>query len=199
MGILGFIFVLLIVILVALVLYALGVYNKLQTTKTRITASLQEIGNQLKRQSGLIPNLESAVKGYLKHEKEIFTEIARARGAVTRAIQSGSSQKLIDAAEMMEKALRPIRVIFESTPALQAKEVVVRLMDELRDTADKVMYARRTLIDLTADFNRVLVTFPSNLVAKIFNFKKELGLKTPEEGAHREVSRAELKTPKIKL
>ena len=187
------------VILALIAIYVLSSYNKLVTIKTRITASIQEIGNQLKRQADLIPNLQESVKGYLKHEKEIFEKITEARKVVAGAIESGSGQKLIEAAASLERAIQPIRAVFESTPQLQAKDVVVKLMNELRDTADKVMYARRTLIDLTADFNTILVTFPSNLIAQLFNFKKEPGLKTPEEGEHLGVSEKELKTPEVKL
>lgn len=186
-------------IFVLIAFYIWSIYNKLVTIKTRITASIQEIGNQLKRQAGLIPNLQESVKGYLKHEKEIFEKIAEARRMVAGAIKSGSAQELIDAGAKLQSVLAPIRAVFESTPQLQAKDVVVKLMDELRDTADKVMYARRTLIDLTADFNVALVAFPSNLVAQLFNFKKEPGLKMPEEGEHLEVSEKELKTPRVKL
>ena len=186
-------------IFVLIAFYIWSVYNKLVTIKTRITASIQEIGNQLKRQAGLIPNLQESVKGYLKHEKEIFEKIAEARKMIAGAIKSGSAQELIDAGAKLQSVLAPIRAVFESTPQLQAKDVVVKLMDELRDTADKVMYARRTLIDLTADFNVALVAFPSNLVAQLFNFKKEPGLKMPEEGEHLEVSEKELKAPRVKL
>jgi len=72
-------------------------------------------------------------------------------------------------------------------------------MDELRDTADKVMYARRTLIDLSADFNQKLVTFPSNIIAKMFGFKPEKGLEVPTEGSYLKVSEKETKTPEVKI
>ncbi len=72
-------------------------------------------------------------------------------------------------------------------------------MDELRDTSDKVMYARRLLIDLTADYNVKMVTFPSNIVAGIFHFEKQKGLETPLEGDELKVSKEETKTPKINL
>lgn len=192
-------FIVVIAILVVVGFYVLGVYNSLVTIKTRITASIQEIGNQLKRQASLIPNLQESAKGYLKHEKAVFDKITEARKMVASAIKTGSAQKMIDAGAKLEAALQPIRVVLESTPELKAKGVVVKLMDELRDTADKVMYARRTLIDLTADFNMKIVTFPSNLVAKLFVFKKESGLKTPEAGEHVEVGQQELETPKVRL
>lgn len=189
----------LIVVLAAIAAYIWSIYNFFVTVKTRIGASIQEIGNQLKRQADLIPNLTSSVKGYMKHEKEVFKALTDARKAVAQAAGSGDAQKLIDASAKMQQALTPIRVVLESTPQLQAAKPVVKLMDELRDTADKVMYSRRTLIDLTADYNIKRVTFPSVLVAKLFNFGPLPGLKTPEEGEFLEVGEGATKTPKVEL
>jgi len=185
------------IVLGVIVLYVWSLYNQLVIIKTRIQASIQEIGNQLKRQADLIPNLTAAVKGYFKQEKEIFALITEARKAVMEALKEADAQKLVDASEKMQRALAPIRALFESTPQLRSAEPTIKLMDELRDTADKVMYARRTLIDLTADYNIKIVTFPSNLVAKLFGFKHEPGLRTPTEGEHLEVSTEELKTPRV--
>lgn len=183
----------------ALVLYVLSVYNKFVRTKTRITASIQEIGNQLKRQANLIPNLVESVKGYMKHEKDIFSELTNARRAVAQAVDSTDTQKMLDAGERLQQAIAPIRAVFESTPQLQAAGPTTKLMDELRDTADKLMYSRRTLIDLTADYNAMIVTIPSKFIAQIFGFKAEPGFKTPETGEHVEVSAGEMAEPKVKL
>ncbi len=191
--------VLLILLAVVIVFYILGTYNKFVTIKTRIKAAIQELGNQLKRQSELIPNLVSSVKGYMKHEKDALKMITDARKAIVVALKSKNVQKMVDASAAVQEALRPIRAVFESTPQLQAAGPTGQLMDELRDTADKLMYSRRTLIDLTADYNVMIVTFPSNLIAKIFNFKQQEGLKTPMSGEHLEVSGKEMKTPKVDL
>jgi LemA protein len=187
------------VIVVGLLLYVFLTYNKFVTTKTRIKASTQEIGNQLKRQAELIPNLVSSVKGYMKHEKKIFSQITEARKAATAALDSADLGKMVKASEKLQTALAPIRAVFESTPELQAAKPTAKLMEELRDTADKLMYARRTLIDLTADFNVMVATLPSKFVAALFGFKEMLGLKTPGEGEHLEVKKKETKTPKVKL
>jgi LemA protein len=189
----------LVIIAAGVLVYVWSLYNQFVTTKTRIKASIQEIGNQLKRQADLIPNLTASVKGYMKHEKKIFEELTAARKAVMQVIDSADAQKLVDAGTRLQNALAPIRAVFESTPQLQAAGPTTKLMDELRDTADKVMYSRRTLIDLTADYNIKIVTFPSNLVAKLFNFTAEAGLKTPETGEHVEVSASETKSPKVNL
>lgn len=191
--------IVLLIIAGLIVLYIVSVYNALVTIKTRIKASIQEIGNQLKRQADLIPNLVESTKGYMKHEEKIFDKLTEARKSITSAIKSGSAKKMVEAQEMLNKAIKSFQVVVESTPQIKASEVVGKLMAELRDTADKVMYARRTLIDLVADFNQKLVTFPSNFIANLFGFKKEEGLKMPETKAHLEVKEAELKTPKVEL
>ena len=189
---------LLIVVIVALVWVASS-YNFFVSSKARIKAAVQEIGNQLKRQADLIPNLEASAKGYLKHEKGIFEELANARKAIAGAIKSGDVQKMSDAGSMVSQLLPSISIAVESNPEIKGSEVVRKLMDELRDTADKVMYARRLVIDLTADFNVKRVSFPSNIIAGVFSFAELPGLITPESGEHVEVSGGDLKTPKVDL
>ena len=187
------------IIVFLVIFYIWSSYNQFVTMKTRIKASIQEIGNQLKRQANLIPNLVSSVKGYMKHEKKVFEDLTEARKAVVKAVSGNDVQKLIDTGTRLQSALAPIRAVFESTPELKAAGPTSKLMDELRDTADKVMYSRRTLIDLTADFNIKFVTFPSRIVAMMFSFKQEKGLKTPSEGEHIEVKEGETKAPNVEL
>ena len=183
-----------------LVLYFFTTYNKFVSTKTRIEASIQEIGNQLKRQTDLIPNLISSVKGYLKHEKDVFKMLTEARKMVSEAVKGGDAQKMIDASANLQQALAPIRVVLESNPQLASAGTVTKLMDELRDTADKVMYSRRTMIDLTADYNIMVVTLPSKVVAMLFKFDKLSGLKMPEDvESQLSVKKEEMSTPKVEL
>lgn len=167
----------------ALALYLVSIYNFFATAKTRVNASIQEIANQLKRQAELIPNLEASVKGYLKHEKGILEMLASARKM---------ADKGQDASKALNDVLPKIQVLIESNPELKGNTVVVNLMDDLRDTSDKVMYSRRLFIDLTADYNVKRVTFPTNLIASMFNF--------PElKGFDKDINSDELKTPKISL
>lgn len=189
----------LLVIVVVLAFYVVSVYNWLQTTLTRITASIQEIGNQLKRQANLIPNLETAAKAYLKHEKDIYKALTDARKAVESAAGSRDMAKVDRAADKVSALLPKLAILVESNPELKGEKVVSRLMDELRDTADKLTYARRVLIDLSADFNAKLIIFPSNLVAGAFGFKSQAGLATPMKGTHLEVTEDETKDQKISL
>ncbi|HJY98901.1 MAG TPA: LemA family protein [Patescibacteria group bacterium] len=189
----------LIAIGIILVLWIIATYNFFVSAKTRIKAAIQEIGNQLKRQAELIPNLESSVKGYLSHEKGIFTQLTEARKSINEAVKSGNIKEMADAGSKLSEVLPKIQVIVESNPEIKGSEVVKNLMDELRDTSDKVMYARRLLIDLTADYNVKRVTFPTNIIANLFKFESEAGLATESEGEHTKVAKEETKTPKISL
>lgn len=192
------IYVILAIILV-IVMYVVSTYNFFVSTKTRVGASIQEIGNQLKRQSELIPNLVSAAKGYLSHEKGIFDELSNARKAISSAVSSGNVNKMADAGKMLSDVLPKIQVVVESNPEIKGSEVVKGLMDDLRDTSDKVMYSRRLLIDLTADYNVKRVTVPSSLVAGMFHFEALKGLQTPNSEDSLSVSEDEMKTPKVNL
>lgn len=189
----------LVIVAVLVVAYVVSTYNWFQTAKTRLTASLQEIGNQLKRQASLIPNLETSAKTYLKHEKGIYKAITEARKSIDKAVESGKAELIDKASAQINKLLPKLQVLVESNPEMKGEKVISKLMNELRDTSDKLMYARRTLIDLSADFNRRLATIPSSFIGKLFKFEKQKGVSTPVSGAHVEVSATETKNPKISL
>jgi len=191
--------ILLIVVLLAIGGYLVTQYNFFVSAKARIKAAIQEIGNQLKRQADLIPNLEASVKGYMKQEKSIFKMLTDARKQVEAAVKSGDLEKMSAAGTQLASVLPQLKIAVEDNPELKSNEVVSKLMEELRDTSDKIMYARRLLIDLTADYNVRRVSFPSNLIANMFHFEELKGLDTPVQGEHVEVSSSDTKTPKINL
>lgn len=191
--------IILIVVITGILIWVVSTYNFFATAKTRINAAIQEIGNQLKRQADLIPNLENSVKGYMKQEKDIFKMLTDARKAVANAAESGNLQKMSEAGAKLSAVLPRLTIAVESNPELKSNEVVKDLMDELRDTADKVMYSRRLLIDLTADYNVRRVTFPTNIVANMLGVSEMKGLITPDSGEFLNVSDSETKTPKVNL
>jgi len=180
-------------------MYMLGVYNTLQRLKTQIKASIQEIGNQLKRQASLIPNLQASVKGYMRQEKEIFGMLTEARKSATQASESGNMVDIEKAIDQIQTMMPKIAVAVEDNPEIKSDQTVMRFMQELSDTADKLMYARRTVIDLAQQFNVKLVTFPSNIIAGIFKFEEQKGLDTPQSGEHLETSQAEMKDVSVDL
>lgn len=192
-------FFIILIILAVIAAYVVSIYNRLQQLKTQIMASIQEIGNQLKRQTSLIPNLEKSVKAYLGHEKGIFEALTNARKQVALADKTGSPADIDKAIDSIQSVVPQLSVAVEDNPELKANTTVNKFMDELTDTADKLSYARRSVIDLTASYNAKLVTFPSNLIANMFGFKPEKGLVTPTSGAHLEVSQSEMRDPEVKL
>lgn len=188
-----------IILVLAIVFLLFSFYNKLKRTQVLIKASIQEIGNQLKRQANLIPNLVDSVKGYMTHEKGIFDQLTEARKSIDQAVQTNDPKAMDKSQELINKALGSIKVVMESNPEIKASDLVSNLMNELRDTADKLMYARRTLIDLTADFNTTISTIPGMWIAPLFGFKEEKGLSTPTDMNQLEVSKEETKNPEVKL
>jgi len=185
-------------IIVLIAIFLISFFNTLQTLKVQIGASIQEIGNQLKRQSQLIPNLIESVKGYMKHEKGIFDELTSARKLID--VANSSDPKSIDKAQAsIGQALKSLNVIVESNPEIKASTIVSDMMQELRDTADKIMYARRTLIDLSADFNIKISTVPGLWFAPMMGFTAQKGLDTPVSGEFLSVSQSDITTPKVSL
>lgn len=198
-GLMNLIPLIIVVALIGFIVYLISSYNAFQRLKTQITASIQEIGNQLKRQASLIPNLEASVKGYMKHESGIFEKLTDARKSVASADKSMNAESVEAAVNNLQSIIPALKVMVEDNPELKADTTVTRFMEELADTADKLSYARRTLIDLTQQYNEKRVTFPSNIIASMFGFGEEKGLATPATGAHVEVSDSETVDPKVKL
>jgi len=186
-------------ILAVIAIYLVSFYNGLKTALVQIGASIQEIGNQLKRQADLIPNLIESVKGFMKQEKGIFEDLTDARRQIDAAVKSNDGKQIDKAQDMIGKVMGSINVIMESNPEIKSSTLVSDLMNELRDTSDKIMYARRTLIDLTADYNIKISTIPGMWFAPMFGFTPQKGLDTPMSGAHLEVSSSETVTPTVKL
>jgi LemA protein len=191
--------IILIGIVVLAVLFLISTYNSLASLKTQIAASIQEIGNQLKRQASLIPNLEASVKAYMSHEKGIFTMLTDARKSISQAQSTSSAKDINDAIDKIQMLAPKIAIAVESNPELKANTTVTQFMNELTDTADKLMYARRSLIDLSQAFNQKLAVFPSNIVANMFGFKPEQGLGVALSGSHVEVSPEEMKDVTVNL
>lgn len=187
------------IVVIGLLLYIGSVYNTFQTTDTRIEAAVQEIGNQLKRQANLIPNLQESAKGYLKHEKEIYTLITSTRKAVDTATGDTTGKGLDSVEKSLGSLTGRLSILVESNPELKADSLIQDMMSELRDTADKLMYARRSVIDLTLQYNQMLVVFPTNIIANIFGFTRQAGIATPMSGEHLEVSNSETKDVRVSL
>jgi LemA protein len=135
----------------------------------------------------------------MKQEKGIFDDLTSARKSIDSAIKDQSGAKIDEAQQLISKVLGSVRVVMESNPEIKSAGVVTDLMNELRDTSDKVMYARRTLIDLSADFNAKISTIPGIWIAPMMGFQPQKGLDTPTTGDFINVSDSDTKTPTVKL
>ena len=156
--------------------------------KNRGKEAWADIDVQLKRRYNLIPNLVETVKGYATHERELFQKVTEAR---SRAMGAQEMKEKAQAENMLTNTLKSLFAVAENYPDLKASQNFLELQRELRDTEDKIQAARRFYNSNVRDLNIKIESVPSNVVAKIFNFKK-MELFEIEEAATRE-------TPKVKF
>ena len=156
-------------ILIFLVFYVIGVYNKLVNARNKVDNQFSQIDIQLKRRADLIPNLVETVKGYAKHEEETLVQVIEARN---KALDASSVNEKIEATNELTGALNKLFALTESYPELKANENFMSLQNDLKDSEDKITYARQFYNDSAMNFNNLVEMFPSNVVANIFKFKK---------------------------
>jgi LemA protein len=169
-----------IIVVAALVVifYVVGIYNNLISFRNRFKNAYAQIDVQLKRRYDLIPNLVETAKGYLQHERATLDEVIAARntalGANAKAAQNpgdGDAIKQVTGAEAaLTGSLGRLLAVVEAYPNLKANEEMIRLMEELTSTENKVAFARQAYNDSVMIYNTARETFPSNLVANTFNF-----------------------------
>jgi len=159
-------------------LWVLFTYNGLVQLRNRVKEAWSQIDIQLKRRASLIPNLVETVKGYAKHEKEVFENVTKARSALLGASDPGHKAAAND---MLTGALKSLFAVAEAYPNLRASENFKQLQDEISDTETKVAASRQFYNANALDLNNSLETVPSNFVGSIFGFKKEEFFKATEE------------------
>lgn len=158
---------------IVLIIIVLAVmYNGLVRLNQQSKEAWSDITVQLKRRYDLIPNLISAVKGYAKHEKEVFQKVTEARANALNA-QGQGVKETAKAENQFEQALKSIFAVAEAYPQLRASENFQKLQDELTDTEDKIMAARRFYNGVVRDFNTKRTVFPTNIFAKTLGFKED--------------------------
>ena len=162
--------VLILVILGAIALWVAFTYNRFITLRNRVREAFSDIDVQLKRRYDLIPNLVNTVKGYAAHEKGVFEKVTEARA---RAMGATGVHDKAAAENMLTGALKSLFAVAEAYPDLKASANFVELQRELRDTEDKIQAARRFYNTNVLSLNTSAESFPSNIIARIFSFKKE--------------------------
>lgn len=165
-------------IVVVLALWVFMTYNSLVTLRNRVREAWSQIDVQLKRRSSLIPNLVETVKGYAKHEKEVFTQVTEARSAL---VSAKNPHEAAAANDMLSGALKSLFAVAEAYPNLRASENFKQLQDEISDTETKVAASRQFYNTNVLDLNNSLETVPSAWIGSIFNFTKEEFFKATEE------------------
>lgn len=149
-----------------------GMYNSLVKGRQRVLDAWADIDVQLKRRYDLIPNLIETVKGYAAHEKELFENVTKARATALEAEKTGDPRKVREAENALAGTLKTLFAVAENYPDLKASQNFLELQRDLRDTEDKIQAARRFYNGNVRDFNIKIESFPSNIIASIFGFKK---------------------------
>lgn len=147
-------------------------YNRLITLRNRAQEAWADIDVQLRRRYNLIPNLVETVKGYAAHEREVFENVTKARTAAMKAEKSGNPKEMGPAENFLSTTLKTLFAVAENYPQLRAVESFIELQREIRDAEDKIQAARRFYNTNVRDLNIKIESFPSNLIAKVGNFKK---------------------------
>jgi LemA protein len=155
-------------ILVVIGLIVASMYNSLVQLKVRADGAWSDIDIQLKRRHDLIPNLVETVKGYAAHEKGTFENVARYRSA---AMAATSTEDRAQAEGQLTQALRGLLAVAEAYPELKANAQFISLQQQLSELEDALQNSRRYYNAVVRDLNTKIQSFPTNIIAGMFNFQ----------------------------
>ncbi len=155
-------------IVVIVIFWFIAVFNGIVSLRNRTQEAWSDIDVQLKRRHDLIPNLIETVKGYAKHEKELFENVTKAR---SEAMQAKGPEEAGKAENMLTDTLKSLFAVAENYPQLRASENFQKLQDELTDTENKIEAARRFYNGNVRDFNTKIQIFPNSMVAGMVSAK----------------------------
>ena len=175
------------VVVIGTIMYGVGQYNHVVTMDQQVKTQWAQVDNQLKRRYDLIPNLVETVKGYAKHEKELFENLAKAR---TQYFQAPTPQGKIAASQQLDGLLSRLLVLQENYPQLKANEGFLKLQDSLEGTENRIAVERKRYND---DVN-VLNTYRRTVFGRFFASLAGVG-----EAAYYDVPAAEKEAPKVKF
>jgi LemA protein len=166
-------------IIVAVILYAVGIYNALVNFRNRVKNAFAQIDVQLTRRYDLIPNLIEAVKGYMKHERETLEAVINARNAAMSSLDAAKADpsngdaimKLGAAEGLLGGALGRLFALSEAYPDLKANQNMMQFQEELTATENKVAFSRQAFNDAVLAYNNKAENFPNNIIAGMFRFE----------------------------
>lgn len=160
-----------IAVVVVLGLWVASIYNRLVKLRNNRENAFADIDVQLKQRHDLIPQLVATVKGYAAHEKETLDRVISARNG---AVNAKTINDKIAAENVLTSALAGLRVTLEAYPDLKANQNFNHLQEEISDVENKLAAVRRYFNSATKELNNAVETFPSNIFAGMFGFKKEM-------------------------
>jgi LemA protein len=160
--------IVIIVIIAILAIWLVSIYNALIRLRNQVKNAWSQIDVQLKRRHDLIPNLLEAVKGYMKHEREVLENITAYR---SQAMNASSVAEKSAAEGLLGGALGKLQIAVEAYPDLKANQNFLSLQEELTSTENKISFSRQAYNDQVLFYNNKIQMFPSNLVAGMFSFK----------------------------
>ena len=171
-------FLIFLAVLVAIVMWAIGIYNRLINERNRVKNAFAQIDVQLTRRHDLIPNLVEAVKGYMKHERETLEAVISARNAAASSLDAAKADpanaqaiKELGASEgALTSALGRLFALSEAYPDLKANQNMMQLQEELASTENKVAFSRQAFNDAVLSYNNTAENFPNNVIAGMFKF-----------------------------
>ena len=155
-------------VLVIICIYFLSIYNKLVKINARVLEAFSTMDVYLKKRWDLIPNLVETVKGYASHESETLEEVVRLRSS---SYDSKDVDDKLDVNEKMSSNISKLIALKESYPELKANESFIKLSEDLTKCEEDIANSRKYYNGCVRKFNNLVMMFPSNIVASIFNFK----------------------------
>ena len=173
---------------VLVVLWAVGIYNRLVKLRNHAKEAWADIETELKRRYNLIPNLVETVKGYATHESETLENVVKARNAAASPHSSPEAQAKDE--NILSGALRQLFAVAEAYPDLKANTNFLELQQELANTEDRIQRSRRFYNANVRDLNTRIEVFPSNVIAGMFGFDKREYFEIEDE-AQREAPKVE--------
>ncbi|MCK4643087.1 LemA family protein [bacterium] len=183
-------FIVLLVIVVVVISWVIGIYNRMVTIRNRVKNAWSQIDVQLKRRHDLIPNLVEICKGYMKHERETLEAVIKARQMAVD-IKGDNVEQVAKMENMLSQTLKSLFAVSENYPDLKANQNMLSLQEELTSTENKISFARQHYNDQVMVYNTKLEVFPNNIIAGMFNFVKSEFFEVETE--------AERKAPEVKF
>jgi len=157
------------VIVALLIIFLIAFYNRLIQLRNNRENAFADIDVQLKQRYDLIPQLVETVKGYVKHERETLERVVALRN---QAVAATTIDDKIAVENKLSSALAGLKVTLEAYPDLKANQNFLHLQEEMSDIENKLAAVRRFFNSATKELNNAIQTFPSNIIAGMFNFKK---------------------------